>query len=380
MIDLKSISKKIRVENIYNLARLLVSQFERGATPDDCDISLLELLDKNVNLLESVGTDREPNGKKTYCHIKTGSHSAVADWTNAQTFALGGYLNMYYITKSMNYLKKAEELGQYLLKHQEKNGLFLANCDPKGRQDEGIATFWAVSQLVELYKCTKNKQYLDSIIRAVESSRKFLFHNNSGYVHTLGETTWTTNANIAAAYATLSAYKETGTMRYLQWAREAVTQTIRWQRSDGLFLYAQKRQSIYVSMYHTIVMLLLMLYNKLDPLPDISTAIDNALIYQKKLERLDGSIKEPDGKHYSFCTSVSISIALDALTNDCEKVSKSINFLNDFFSKGKLYVFYKNNKLYIGTRKREVNNYIAFIFLCLSLAEQFKISNKVCGV
>lgn len=358
---------------------LFVSQLERGVVPEKDDISLLELLYKNISLLERLGTDREPNGEKTYWHIKTGSHSSIADWTNAQTFALGGYLNMYYITKSTGYLKKADELGQYLLKHQERNGLFLSNCNPKGRQDEGIATFWAEIQLVELYKCTRNKQYLDSIISAIESSRKFLFYKNIGYVHTMGDTTWTTNANIAAAYANLLTYKETGTIQYLQWAREAVIQTIRWQQSNGLFLYSQGRQSIYISVYHTLVTLFLMLYNKHDPVPEISTVINRALIYQKNLERLDGSIKEPDLKYYSFCTSVGISITLNTLINDYEKVSKSINFLNKFFSKNNMYVYYKDNKIYNNNRKIDVNNYIAFIFFCISLAEQLKISNKVSG-
>ena len=95
-------------------------------------------------------------------------------------FSVRGWLNLYHHTKNDCFLKKAVKCADWILALQEPDGSWPFPW-PFRRNPTNHAfaceTMFTALGLLELYQVTKNKKYLDSILRA----RRFLLAKNGYY-------------------------------------------------------------------------------------------------------------------------------------------------------------------------------------------------------
>ena len=105
------------------------------------------------------------------------------------------------------------------------------------------------------------------------------------------------------------------------------------------------------------------------------TAIRKSVIYQRKLVREDGSIREPDLPFYACATSVSISAALEAKLGNYILSKKIAQFLPVFFKNGIFYLYYKNGRLYHGAKWYQIETTTINVLKNITLYELYLRSN-----
>jgi uncharacterized protein YyaL (SSP411 family) len=323
------------------------------------DEMILKLNDQIQRFLTTIDVD----GAKTFEHIKTWSHSEAAHYLLTQKTAALAYFNMYELKKDKEYLDLAIDIVNYTLEHQEPNGIFLMHNHPYLAQDEGPTTAGVIKALVQAYKFTKDKKYLEHAQRAGSGVRNTIFHEKHGYIHTLGQELWCTNINSSFAHSYLLLYNETGDEKYLIWARDGIRFTLRAQETSGLFIYSEKLQHIFRSLYQALVLLTLIQFNEFEESAKITKAIDNGIKYAYTLQREDGSIKEPHMTCYSFLQSCTRFAHLFKLIDAEPQFKKLEQFISKFFVNNKIFLEQTHNGLMrYGFRKRYIEaNYVRML-------------------
>jgi hypothetical protein len=358
---------------LRNKAYLMLETGKKPSTKYNVNDCLL-LAD---HALTSLGTMKEPDGKRAYWHIKTRTNNKKAHKTSAQILACLCALELYKLYKKEKYLEAANNLAKYICMQQDRKGMIRSN-NPSNllQQQEGLDTYWTITILSRLYETTKKKNYLRTAYHAAIASRKLLYSEDFGYVHTAGQKSWCTNASACAAHALIQLHHSCRKNEILKWARDGITHVLLHQAENGLFYYSSRIRSIRVSAYHAGVILYLLWYQEKDYSNVISEAIIKAAEYQKWLERDDGSIREPDLQYYARATSVSTSAALEAKLGHYEKARKIMNFFCNFVKHGIVYMNYKNGKLYHGAKryKPECN-----LFATLRNVALYKIYSETGG-
>lgn len=347
----------------------LSSELERGHEAERHFLSVEDLVTKLESFLEPLWTDKDPSGRPTHKHIRTGEYDSDGHYLHAQTRGCQAFQNLYLATKENDYLAKAQCLADYLVTHQEENGLFFAHRTLGYPRDEGIATYWAVVTLVNMSKLSSDHAYLEAAIRGGDAGRLYLFGESYGYAHTIGQEFWTPNASAVASLAYKLLYEATSEERYHAYVADGLKHVVGHLNEEGMFEYCEKRTSIYLSSYHALVTYFLFLFkgSQWDEAFSVSSAFQRSLGFLEKLTQKDGSIIEPDVKYESFVLSVAISAAVYTKIGKHGVANELIVFLCRFFTSNRFYLFQRQNRLYYGRFRPFYNYFIGSVLEWLSV-------------
>jgi len=342
------------------------------------EIETDEFLYLLLNIVDSLWTTSEPSGKSTFGHIRTSFHDKIAHWLLVQPRACLAYKNLYRLSGNEEYLIKAQSLGDYILLHQENNGLFLAHGAPNYPLDEGVATYWNSLALLELYELDKKDEYLEASVKVGEAGREYLYGENYGYEHTMGQEMWCLNVSIVAAFVYKLLYEFTGDDKYYKYCSDGLKVVLENITEYGMFPYTKKNQRVYYTLYHSLVTYFLLLFENTpwDEEWKITHKAYLAVEYLSCLVRKDGSVIEPELDGYVYAVSLAASAAVFSKVNDYDKSTKITRFLSKFRShkNDKIYILEKNNKLYMGQRKEFWDSYTCVCFDWLMLALSYQSS------
>jgi hypothetical protein len=331
----------------------LYATLERGWSIERASPAIEDTVARLTSLLEPLWTDRDPAGNCVSVHIRTKEYNRGGHYLHAQTRGCQAFQNLHLATGDESYLEKARSLSDYLVAHQEQNGLFLTHRKAGYPQDEGIGTYWAAVTLANMHRLCPDGGYLEAAIRAGEAGRRDLFGEGYGYVHTLGQTFWTPNASAVACLAYKLLYEATSEERYREYVADGLKHAFGYLDSEGMFPYCETRKSIYFSSYHALVAYFALLFrgSEWDEQFSISSVFDKSLSFLENLVREDGSVMEPDAKYGSFVLSTAICAAIYAKLGRRDAVDRLCAFLGTFLTSDGLYLFQKNGRLYSGRLK-----------------------------
>ncbi len=347
----------------------LASELERGRECEYHHLAIDDLTGKLESFMEPLWTDKDPSGQLTVRHLRTREHDALAHYVHAQTRGCQAFQNMYLVTRDRSYLRKAQNLADYLLAHQEGSGLFRAHRKSGYPQDEGIMTYWAAVSLTNMSRLSGSTEYLDAAVRAGDAGRTYLFGDSHGYVHTCGQRFWTPNASAVASLAYMLLYEATSEERYCRYVGDGLKHVVGHLNEEGMVPYCERRPSIYLSSYHALVTHFLLLFrgSQWDDAFSVSDAFERTLGFLRKLTREDGSIAELDVKYESYALTIAISAAIHTEIGEYEVANELIAYLSRFFTSTGLCLFQRKRKLYYGRLRPFYDYFLASMLEWLSL-------------
>jgi len=347
----------------------LSSELEKGHEAERHFLSVEDLVIRLESFLEPLWTNKDPSGRPTHRHIRTGEYDSSGHYLHAQSRTCQAFQDLYLATREIGYMAKAQSLADYLVTHQEENGLFLAHRKSGYPRDEGIATYWAVVTLINMSRLSGDHAYLDAAIRGGDAGRVHLFGESYGYAHTIGQKFWTPNASGGASLAYKLLYEATSEERYHTYVTDGLKHVVGHLNEEGMFEYCEKRTSIYLSSYHALVTYFLFLFkgSQWDEAFSVSDAFQRSLGFLEELTQKDGSIIEPDVKYESSALSLAISAAVYTKIGKHAVANKLIAFLGRFFTSNRFYLFEKQNKLYYGRFRPFYNYFVGSVLAWLSL-------------
>ena len=330
------------------------------AKPNNQPINTEQMVEKLEDQIWKYITTKNVDGRSTYKHLLTWSHSKTTHYLLTQKTAALAYFNMYELKKDNKYLELAINIIDYILANQEPTGIFLMHNHPYLAQDEGPTTAGIIKALLVAYNYTKKNKYLEAAIRAGEGSRNRIYDEKHGYIHTLGQDYWCTNINSSFAYSYLFLYKYTDDERFLNWGCDGIKFTLKGQDKSGLFLYSSKLKHIFRALYQALILLTLMEINDIKRDKKIDRAIKIGIDYAYSMQREDGSIKEPEMNCYAFLQSCTRFAHLFNMIGDTKRFNKLENFISKFFVKNRIYLeVTPRGILRYGFRKRYIEaNYV----------------------
>lgn len=327
--------------------RQLRQALERGETPNT-GATFQETLAGMKTCMTRFGTTEDPDGEPVPWHIDTSYNDGERDKFSSQLLALMCFLELPRGPDTDRYVRS---LCDYVVGCQQPDGFFPSHNPRSRHQQEGLDTLWAVALLARCGERFDDDRYMETARQAAHAARRHLFHEDAGYVHTHGQTFCCTNATAMAGYALSELYRVTGDKTFLTWAREGIAPVQRMQRDDGSFSYSDHDASIRYSAYHAGIPVYLRWYSRVDDLPWIDPAIEEAVAFQRTLERSDGSIREPELDVYSRVTGVATGLLLESLVGDRRRAKRIAGFLPRFVKDHRrVFTIYRDGKIYHGGR------------------------------
>lgn len=277
--------------------------------------------------------------KKTYFHIKTRSNNVFSHGMRVQKTYLLSLIHMYQLFSEDYILTQAHDVAGYILSHKRKNGLFIDEAPMGLAQEEGPATAGVIQAFCEMYGLIKDKQYLIDAMEAAYSAKNYLKDPQYGYLHTLGYRENTTNVNASFAWAYTMLFSYTGEEAYKNEAENCLENVFAMQDSSGLFMYSTNNETIYISLYHFLVIIALIKINKVFQSDLIAKSICRALEFGETLIRNDGTVIEPEAKgRYSVFQSASRAALAFYLSGNEQLGMKITKAMSNHFLNGRAYM------------------------------------------
>lgn len=300
-------------------------------------------LEQQMRLVEAQTlpyiTNREPNWKRTYSHIRTRSNNLLSHNMRVQKTYLLSLVNGYRLFPNDESLVRIQEEAKYIVSHKRKNGLYIAEAPTGLIQEEGPVTAGVIQAFCEMYDLFGDDRYLDHAIHAADSAGRYLKDEKYGYLHTLGyyENTTNVNASFASAYALL--YIHTGDEKYKKEAEYCIKWVLEMQDDAGLFLYSTNKSSIYISLYHFLVIIALIKIENLFQTNVFAERIRRALEYGRTLIRNDGTVIEPEAENrYSVLQSASRAALAFGMAGDSSLQMRIEQAMARHFFEGQAYM------------------------------------------
>lgn len=316
-----------------------------------------ELVSKLNSIIDSLWSE---SGNTGYIRVDLRSKRAYS--LAAQAFLCHAYVHLSGITGQDKFIERAIKLGNYLICHQEENGLFLFHNLPRKPQDEGPATFFSIIALTDLFELIQNGNYLSLAVKAGIAARELLFDEALGYIHTMGQDFWVPNVSAMAAEAYWHLFQLTNEDKYRVWAQDGLAHTLHHITPGGLFPYSEHRKNVYIAGYQAYILWALLGLIKTDLAEDIDEEkIDKGLEYLGSLVREDGSLIEPEMPEvYAYSPSIAASAATWTRLGNEQLFRRNIGFLSKFLYKGKMYTHMdRQGRIFMGNRKRSWKSYVA---------------------
>ena len=206
----------------------------------------------------------------------------------------------------INYIDKyiIENLKNFLISLRDKSGLYKFNNKSWNKQDEGIATIWALLALIKTYEITNDAKLLSEIIHTSDVMHEKLVDSKNCLVHNYGENYWCLNAASKYAYFINKLLNYHYTDELFISYTTAIELCISKQTQVGYFPYSEKKQGTYLLLYNPGVIYTLenaiknSLLNK-DLIINTEIAIEKARKYL--VQQMDDNkfFVEPEEKSFS---------------------------------------------------------------------------------
>ncbi len=294
-------------------------------------------------------------------HIEDNIYAFPTKMRSKKSYNISAQARMIIILCKYGYTKNEEidriikGIDLYIEKSKEPNGLFNYHNREYYPKDEGIPTYHVLLSKVFLYETYQEAKYLFSAIEIAENIRKHLYFPEYGYLHTLGQKMWCTNASALAIYVFAKLFHLTNNEKYLKWIDDGLKIIKKASRKDGFFSYSEKNRDVYIYSYHNIT--LFYLTSILDSIPNFRKDIQIVTVHKSALNALinlidnEISFKEVNS-NYTYL--ISIITAYAALIKNFEKdrASKLVAEISKFIKNEKVYFYLKNNKLIYGPNNR----------------------------
>ena len=335
---------------VYNLRNNIINTFEKGY-PLNTDKKERFLL---IDLLQSRIINKMVIHERIgYYKTKLKSRKSYILIAQARLVIVFSYL--FKITKDPQYKKYSELISNYIISKKNKNGIYSFHKPFWFSQDEGIATYLSILALLLVYSITNDEIYLKNAMISGDISRKILYNNKWGYVHTLNQDFWCPNSSGLAAQCYSLLYIFTQKSKYKEWMDDGLYYLIKGLKDNDIFAYSEKHPGIYITSYHALNTYFLTYFNEKKDVLNLDNTVEiylkKAIKGLKKLIRNDGSIVEPELDYYAYINSVAASNAIFRLNYLKKEEEKTLRYLSFFFNKNDIGLYIKNNKLYNGPYK-----------------------------
>lgn len=318
------------------------NHYEKGVTPASFDPGQgcpLETIEQDLYRdIRTYLTDREPDGRAAPLHIKSfqngrHAHNMLATKTFCKAMAY-----RYELTGAEEYRKTLLEGAEYLLLHRcGCCGLYKYQLPMGLAQDEGPTTAGAIQVFCEAYRHTGEERYLQAAVSAGNAAQERLYDPALGYRHTLGYERKTTNINSSFAHSFAMLYDLTKEPTWRERTLLGIQKVLELQREDGMFFYTNEKKSIYISLYHYMVVNALIQACELCGIRDarITACIRRAVDYGKTLVDGEGYVLEPDRPSVrSDLHSCTRGALMFALAGEREYADRITARLGTFFHDG----------------------------------------------
>jgi len=346
------------------ITEFLESKLEYGKHIESKIITPEEAVENLWIYIVNKLVEKDPDGRHAPLHMATSIHDKSTHSIRPQCNL---YLALDNIKKDPKYAQIQRSLVDYIVIKQQPSGLFIFHNNGSYPKGEGWTTNWAIYALLKAYEKFGDKRYLSSAIRAAISVRKEIFSPYWGYQHDSEEHYWCPNISIKFAFVFQKLFEITGEERFLEWAND----TVSYQTTEGLFSYAEKRKSIYKTLYHANILFFMgMLERSMTKSIDIQESISKGLSYLESLIREDGSVIEPDmPEFYAYIVSVATTSATFNLFSNKDMCKKVLSYLLKMLSPKIPYPYHKMDKKgYWGPHRKQADTILSEVFFWLSHA------------
>ena len=315
--------------------------YEYGVKPEyyeaGAECSLTSIEKALYQDIQTYWTDKEPDGKKAPMHIKSFQNGRHAHNTLATKTFCKSMAYRYELTKKEKYLKALCEGADYLVLHKCDCGLYKYQLPIGLAQDEGPTTAGVIQVLCEVYKYTGKEKYLREAIAAGNAAHEKLYDPQLGYRHTLGYEVQTTNINSSFAHSFAMLYDITKEKIWKDRVFLCMDKILELQNEEGMFFYTNVRKTIFISLYHYMVVNAILQACDLCQIQDnrIQNCVDRAITYGKKLVDEEGYVLEPDRPEvYSDFHSCTRAAVMFALAGEKESEARIVKKIGSFFHDG----------------------------------------------
>lgn len=145
------------------------------------------------------------------------------------------------------------EISNYIRSQRNIDGYYTFNYSSWDKQDEGIATVWALISLLKSYEILQDNLLLEFIIETTDVMLDKLYFESTSLVHTKNDKFWCLNAASTLAWF----LSELLFFKYDQRFEDAMNKSIQLcidkQDSRGFFPYSEIRTGTYLLLYNPIV-------------------------------------------------------------------------------------------------------------------------------
>lgn len=288
-----------------------------------------------------------PDKQTDRTHLITPRHSEKAHGLIGQKTISLALISRYKETGEHKYLSLLEEVLDYCLVYQEKEGVFRYHNPIGLPQDEGPVTAGLIQAYCHAYQLTAKERYKTAAIEAAEGSIKVLFMPEYGFLHTRFHEIETTNVNSSFALAFHDLFEMTKDKRWLDWGLRCVGYALRMQREDGAYSYTNIKRGIYKASYHFLVLLSLMtIRSRYDSSSQLDQSIVKAQLMASSLVRGDGSVIEETMDVDSWAPSCARAILYaDTMANNELVKALTVNLSKHFTVEGGVFLDKRNNQL-----------------------------------
>ena len=173
--------------------------------------------------------------------------------------------------------------ANYLIKERNKEGMYKFNYPSWDKQDEGIATVWALLALIKAYDIIHEKTILIFVEETTQIMLDKLYSENTSLLHTKGDDYWCLNAASTLAYLCKLILDKKYSSRFASAMNNSISLCVNNLADDGHFPYSEKRMGTYLLLYQPVVIYTLEMCTDSKYLNEINA---NSLKNKLKLARI----------------------------------------------------------------------------------------------
>jgi hypothetical protein len=146
-----------------------------------------------------------------------------------------------------------ENLSNYIVKQRNKDQIYTFNYPSWDRQDEGIATVWALISLIKSYPILKVDSLLNFIIETSHVMLDKLYSKETSLMHTKDDKFWCLNAASTLAWFLSELMIYSPDKKFSDAMNNSILLCLKKISPEGYFPYSEKRHGTYILLYNPVV-------------------------------------------------------------------------------------------------------------------------------
>jgi hypothetical protein len=246
-----------------------------------------------------------------------------------------------------------ENLSNYIVNQRNDQQIYTFNYPSWDKQDEGIATVWALISLLKSYSILKVDSLLNFILETTHVMLDKLYTKKTSLVHTKDDKFWCLNAASTLAWFLSELLIYCYDSKFEDAMNDSINICLKNLSRDGYFPYSEKRRGTYILLYNPIVIYTLnecqhSSYLNESLKTELSEKLNIARNYLLKQMDSNSYFVEPEVKNYSryIVSNITSLVALKGFINK-QTENKILQNIFSFLNKDRLYLCLNDDyKLY----------------------------------